>query len=132
MVGVGGDPFDVETLRVDPASPKLRPKAARPQKKWRRHFIMFPWTWMDQLKATDRPTTYRLALLLVYEHWRTKGRPIVLSNVVVEREGISSKSKWNALRELEDMGLVVIERQPRKAPRITLLGLGAHEYDRSQ
>jgi DNA-binding MarR family transcriptional regulator len=115
------DPFDdLASLRIDPADPKLRPKSAPAKKAWRRQFIQFPWAWMDQLKATNRGSTYRLALLLVYEHWRTGGRTIVLSNAMVEREGIAQKTKWNALRELEQMGLVIVERRPRKSPRVSL------------
>jgi hypothetical protein len=126
------DPFDVITaLRIDPADVNLQPKAARPKKRWRRRFIKFPWAWMDRLKAANRGVTYRLALLLAYEHWRTGGRTIVLSNMAVEREGISRRSKWNALREMECMGLITVERRPRKSPRINLLGLAAadHEHD---
>jgi heme A synthase len=117
------DAFDTDTWRIDPADPTLRPKAARPKKQWQRRFIKFPWEWMDRLKATKSGVTYRLALLLAYEHWRTGGRPVVLSNIFVEREGISSRSKWRALQDLERLGVIAVERGARRSPRIKLLGL---------
>ena len=36
-----------------------------------------------------------------YEHWRTGGRPIVLSNVAVRQEGLTRYSKWRAITELQ-------------------------------
>jgi hypothetical protein len=120
--------FDVAALRIDPPDPSLRPKAARPKKKWQRRFIKFPWEWADRLKETNRGATYRLALLLVYEHWRTGGRPILLSNTAAKKEGLSRYSKWRALLELEHLGLIVLERRPRKSPRIKLI-VGTHAAD---
>jgi hypothetical protein len=63
-------PFDLATLRVDPE--RVR-QPAKP-KKWRRQFIRVPWQWVECLQETRRVSTYRLALLLLYEHWRTGGR----------------------------------------------------------
>jgi hypothetical protein len=71
------DPFDLATLRVD--SERVR-QPARP-KKWQRHYVNVPWQWVERLRRAKRISTYRLALVLLYEHWRTGGRPIVLSNV---------------------------------------------------
>ena len=110
------DPFDFDRLRVDPA----KHKPTKPPK-WQRHYVRFPWEWVERLRPVKRVSTYRLALLLVYEHWRTGGRPIVLSNAVWdEGGGLSRRSKWSALAELERQGLVAVERHPRKSPRIVL------------
>jgi len=89
-------------------------------KKWRRQFVRFPWAWAERMKSTQRASTYRLALLLLYEHWRTRGQVIVLSNVGLEQEGLTRRSKWRALAELERLGLLLVERLPRKSPRVTL------------
>jgi hypothetical protein len=110
------DAFDLERLRVNAANLQRKPKP----KRWRRHYVRFPWEWAERMKAVNRGCTYRLALLLVYEHWRTGGRPIVLSNVGLEQEGLTRKTKWAALKELEQLGLVGVERRPRKSPRVTL------------
>ena len=44
----------------------------------------------------------------------------MLSNVGLEQEGLTRRSKWRALAELERLGLLLVERLPRKSPRVTL------------
>jgi hypothetical protein len=113
--------FDLGRLRMEPAVPQFR-KVGK-QKKWRRQYVQFPWAWVERLQVVKRISTYRLALLLVYEHWRTGGRPIVLSNALVMAEGVSRRTKWNALVELERLGLVRVERRSRRSPRLVLCHL---------
>ena len=50
------DPIDIEALRIDPADPALVPRSAGKtrKKKWERKFILFPWSWLDRLKARPR------------------------------------------------------------------------------
>ena len=109
------DPFDPASLRVRPAQ-QTRTKP----KRWRRHYVQVPWPWVERLKAAKRISTYRLALSLVYASWRNGGRPIVLSNVMAEEEGLSRRSKWRALAELEYLGLVEVRRRPRQAPGLVM------------
>jgi hypothetical protein len=122
------DPFSLDGLRVGPEIQRLaRTGTARAQsRKWERKFIRFPWLWADKLKAATRIQTYRL----LYEHWRTGGRDIELSNIASRKEGISARSKWNALAELERLGLVRIQRRCRQTPRVALL-LGPLEHERA-
>src|SRR4051794_31033117 len=110
------DPFDLEKLRI---APKRVTKPAK-AKRWRRHYVNVPWQWVEQLRTTKRVCTYRVALLLLYEHWRTGGKPIVLSNSGVLAEGLARRSKWNAITELRDQGLIEVEAVRGKSPRITL------------
>jgi hypothetical protein len=73
------------------------------------------------ITSVDHPvSTYRLAMLLLYENWRLGGRPIVLSNVSALSEGLPARTKWRALGELERLGMVAVRRHPRRAPRIFL------------
>ena len=118
------DQFDIDAIRINPTDPTLVPRVVQPKRgreKWERKFIIFPWPWLDRLKATKSGATCRLALFLVYEHWRTGGRPIKLTNTMAAGVGVSPDAKGRALDELEQIGLVKVERQPRKSPRITLL-----------
>lgn len=124
------DPFDdIQSLYIDPADPALKPRQAavgpRSKRQWEREFIRFPWTWFERLE-TKSGATYRLALFLVYEHWRHHGRTIRLTNVMAAEAKIGSKAKWRALVDLERLGLVRIERRTRQSPLVTvLLKLGA-------
>jgi hypothetical protein len=114
------DPFDLDRLRVDPA--QFPSKLGKPAKQWRRQYVQFPWAWIDRLQAAKRVSTWRLAVWIVYEHWRSGGQPIVLSNVLSKAEGLSRRSKWRALAELENLGLVKVKRHHGRAPRLTLHG----------
>ena len=87
------------------------PKVGKP-KKWRRQFVRVPWAWVERLRTAKRVSTYRLALLLIYEHWRLGGRPIVLSNVSASQPKACrpdrSGTPWRSSRRL---GLVEV-REP--------------------
>jgi DNA-binding transcriptional ArsR family regulator len=112
------DPYDLKHLRVD-----IEPTAHKParRKTWRRHYVRVPWVWVERLRSAKRVSTYQLAHVLLYEHWRTGGKPIALSNITMQSEGITPRSKSNALDELTELGLITVERKPRRAPRVTLL-----------
>jgi hypothetical protein len=112
------DPFHLDHLRIDPTR-MVKTKAVR-MKRWRKQYVQFPWEWAERLQSTKRVSTYRLALVLVYESWRLGGRPIALSNVFALTEGLSRRSKWRSLTELERLGLIHVERRRRHAPRVSL------------
>jgi hypothetical protein len=114
------DPFDLNLLRIDPTDPNLRPKGATRKAKWRKQFVKFPWLWTDRLRTARHAATYKIALHLLYQHWRTSGKPIVLSNVALADEGVAPGTKWRGLKELEQAGLIQIERRQRKSPIVTL------------
>jgi hypothetical protein len=109
------DAFNLARLRL-PGNFRAKPRP----KKWRRQYVQVPWGWVERLQAAKRISTYRLALVLVYESWRLGGRPIVLSNVFTLTEGLSRRSKWRSLAELERLGLIKVDRRRRRAPRVML------------
>ena len=71
------DVFNLDAFRIDPNDPQFKPKSNKPQaKKGRRQFVLVPWLWLDQLKSNNHsPVPLKLALLLLYEHWRN-GSPV--------------------------------------------------------
>jgi hypothetical protein len=125
------DPFDMDALRVDPTNSRFQ-RGSGKTRKWHKGYVQFPWIWIDRLQSAKRVSTYRLALLVVYESWRTGSWTIVLSNILSGAVRLSAKSKWNALAELESLGLIKVERRPGRSPRATLLHLnGKPRNDRS-
>lgn len=117
-----GDPFDIDDLRIDPTNSAFAGKTSR-KVKWQRKFVRVPWIWIDRLKVVNRGSTYRVALLLTYEYWRNGGRPIRLSNAMLIGEGVTRRSKDRALRNLERLELIRVERHPRKSPLVTLMDI---------
>jgi hypothetical protein len=93
----------------------------RKTKKWQHRFVSVPWFWANQLKTCDRAATFKLALLLLYEHWRSKGSWVRLTNALAATMDILPEAKRRALADLERRGLVSVERRSRKTPLVTVL-----------
>jgi DNA-binding transcriptional ArsR family regulator len=114
----GPDDLDVEKLRVDPEFEQQARKSKR--KGWQRLCTVVPRAWELRLLEAKRVSTYRLAIELLYLHWYGKGNPIAVTGKVAEATRLSDRSKSRALAELERLGLIEIDRSPRKSPRVAL------------
>jgi DNA-binding transcriptional ArsR family regulator len=57
--------------------------------------------------------------------WHLKGlrhsATVLVSNLMAERWGVTPDAKGRALRKLEKAGLIAVERQGKRSPRVTLL-----------
>jgi hypothetical protein len=73
-----------------------------------------------RLAGARHIATYRVALHLLYRTWKEGNQSVTLPNRALVADGVSRWRKWDALRELERLGLIAVERRPRKAPRITI------------
>ena len=82
---------------------------------------MVPIAWIERLKGARYVATYRLAFHILYQHWRSDGRPVLVSNATSKALGVPKATKWRALRELEGLGLITVERRRRKSPRVTAI-----------
>jgi hypothetical protein len=118
------DPFDLEKFRLSPEDMKAYAGKAAPRSARRpasRQFTIVPRAWSDRLEAARYASTYKLALHLLHQDWKNGGRRITLANAVLTNAGVSRGQKWRALRELERLKLIEIERRRRKSPLVTLL-----------
>jgi hypothetical protein len=117
--------FSIENLRVGQElmqQAMLEQQARKSKRKgWQRLCTVLPREWELRLLEAKRISTYRLAIELLYLHWYGKGKPITVSSKVARAVKISATSKWEALKELERSGLIVVDRKARKAPRVVLL-----------
>ena len=98
--------------------------AVSTRRKWERHkdqFVKVPMAWVRQLQKASGTSTYRLALYLLFCHWKNGGRANTVSNVAVAEYGISRRQKWRALTELEHLGLIHLERRGGQSPMVTVL-----------
>src|SRR6476619_2593250 len=114
----GPDDLDVEKLRVDPEFEQQARKSKR--KGWQRLCTVIPRAWELRLLEAKRISTYRLAHELLYLQWYGKGKPVTVPGEVARAVKISATSKWEALNELERLGLIEVDRKLRKAPRAVL------------
>ena len=91
------------------------------RKRLQRNYTLVPREWELHLLKAKRISTYRLAIELLYLHWYNNGKPVTVSSKVAQAAKISVRSKWEALAELERLGLIEVDRRPRKSPRVVLL-----------
>ena len=111
---VEGDPLWQAAGQEQPANNSKR-------KEWQRNYTLLPRAWELRLLEAKRVSTYRLAIELLYLHWYGKGKPVTVSSKVAKAARLSDRSKWNALAELERLGLIEVNRKPRRSPRVVLL-----------
>ena len=84
-------------------------------------FVKLPMWWLEKLGSPIATgLTYRLAWHLLHLNWKNNSRPFKLPNGTLKYAGISRFAKWRALVDLEQRGLIAIERQQRKSPIISV------------
>jgi hypothetical protein len=116
-----GDPFDLRTLQINPADPALMPARGRaPRARKPRYFVKVPWDWVVRLDGASGQT-YRLALNLLFLHWKGRGASITLANRTLESDGIPPQTKRRALRDLERRGLVTVNWRENRSPVVHVL-----------
>jgi hypothetical protein len=120
MAGNKSDPLDVDNLRFQPGDEQwaVVPKKIRRR---RQQFVLVPWTWIERLAQSHSANTYRVALTLLFRHWKANGDPIKLGNGMLAIDGVSRFAKYRALAELEQFGLIVVDRHPKKSPVVSLI-----------
>ncbi len=124
----GQDEIGIEKLRVGPELMQrvFEQQAHRSKRRsWQRNYTLVPREWELRLLQAKRVSTYRLAIELLYLHWYGKGKPIAVTGKVAKAAKLSVRSKSNALAELEQQGLIEMERRLRRSPRVVLRHLSA-------
>jgi hypothetical protein len=83
----------------------------------RSRFIKFPLEWAIQLAYVKADGgTYRVALYLLQEVWRSGSNRVKLANDALQKQGVSRWMKYRALAVLCSRGLVSTERAGRRSP----------------
>jgi hypothetical protein len=113
--------IEAEFRRVVRATKTASAPNASRRMGWLRKYTLVPREWEQRLLDAKRISTYRLAHEILYLHWYGKGKPVTVSGKVARAVKISARSKWEALAELERLGLIVVDRNPRRSPRVTPL-----------
>jgi hypothetical protein len=115
-----GDVFDnLGRLRLPDGmvvKAKVEPRKVRERRK---QFVQVPWQWAERLKHANH--VWYIALYLLHQDWKGKGAPVKLPNGLLEFDGISRYAKYRALDQLEQRGLITVERRPRKSPVVRVI-----------
>jgi hypothetical protein len=97
----------------------VAPTPRKQRKPFEVQWVKLPRHWIEALQGVDRASTYRLAHLILLEAFKREhvGGEIILSAAVTR--GMPRNSKIRAAEELVALGLIKIERDGRKALRVT-------------
>ena len=109
-------PENLNKLRLSPPPP--RPAMVRGQ------FLRgpIPLAWLAAAARLPGKAPLAVALAIRFESGRLRGAPAVkLTNPLVAKLGVSRKSKYSALKVLQQAGLIAVRQEPRKAPMVTIL-----------
>jgi hypothetical protein len=87
----------------------------------RRGFIGVPYTWDYRLRVAQASgATYVLAHYILRRDWEGDTNPVKVTNKAMERLGLSRRSKWRALHQLEALGLIRVQKRHGKNPVVTI------------
>jgi hypothetical protein len=103
---------------------KVRVREFRPDglpRKRAEPFALLPLGWAAQAAAATNTRRALVWVWLVQQVRRTGSNTVAMSNEALAGYGVSRKMKTLALRQLQEAGLVAVERSPGKAPIVTLL-----------
>jgi hypothetical protein len=110
------EPWYVQRKRELEAAAPVKRKKVEP-------FVKVPLWWITSAaKATRSPDTLVLIELL-YASWKARSSTFPLPNSRLAKLGASREVKRRVLRDLEQAGLISVERPTRKSPVVTLVPL---------
>jgi hypothetical protein len=98
-------------------------KAVGRRKKKVEAFVKVPLWWIEIAAKDARSPTTLVLIELLYASWKAKSSTFQLPNSRLNKLGVSREVKRKVLRNLERRPIILVERRPRKAPIITLIGL---------
>jgi hypothetical protein len=70
-------------------------------------------------KATKSPAMV-ICTLLLHAAWKADGKAFTLSNGALAKAGVNRETKRRVLLNLEAAGLIAVERNHGRSPRVTL------------
>jgi hypothetical protein len=103
-----------------PKLPELQAKAPVKRKKGR----PFTKLYNDEAKTAFTALNCKKAIVwlwLVHRAWKRQSRTVSVPNGELAKLGVHRFAKREALQQLEAVGLISVDRRPRKTPIATLL-----------
>jgi hypothetical protein len=115
-----GKRIEVETA-YDPAD---HHRNGRSRARKEGSFVTIPLAWKDRLFESHRLFTIMVGIELRFLFFKAFHKPFPLTNTAMEKIGVERHAKYRALAELEDLGLIKVEKRLKKSPLITVLECG--------
>lgn len=115
-----------QLLRPTPAAldttSLTRPGETARRPRFRGQWARFPLSWLVALRGTRSGYVWQVALEILFAEFRRQhaGGGIVLSEAAT---GVPHPARWRAIRVLVRLGLIEVERDGRRAVRVTLVNV---------
>ena len=87
-------------------------------------YVKLPLAWAAKAAAATNTHKAMMWVWLVHQARLTGSATVAVPNGALAKYGISRRAKRLALKQLEAVGLIVVERRPRRTPIVTVLHLG--------
>jgi hypothetical protein len=117
--------FDAKALALKPEH--LEPGrlaetgiAATKRERRKREFAQITREQLERLAQAKSAATLKVFLFLLLTDWKDRGKPILVANGKLEQLGVSRFAKGRALSELAELGLIKMQKRPRKSPKIVI------------
>ena len=116
----GGD-LKLNDLKLPPELVRER-TVGMPQRIKKRHqiFVQVPLILVDKMVRHSRDKTFAVLCHLLHEDWKQGGGPIKVPNGFLNKLGVGRGAKSRALKKLERLGIISVERRDRKSPIVTI------------
>jgi hypothetical protein len=115
------DPIDLDGLKLPPEMVRERPVGVPERIKRRQgQFVMLPLALVDKVARHSRDKTFAVLCHLLHLDWKQGGGPIKVPNGLLDKLGVGRGAKSRALRKLERLAIVSVERKDRKSPIVTI------------
>jgi hypothetical protein len=93
----------------------------RPKGQTRDKFAVAELTWTAEAMKDIASPGGMLINLMQYLSWQSHGESFRLSNEIVRQYGITRKTKYRVLERLEKTGRILVRRQNKQSPLVTLV-----------
>lgn len=107
-------------IEIVPVEPK---GVGRERKKHVEPFVKVPLWWIKAAARQARSPATLVLVELLYRSWKARSPTFPLPNTRLTKLGASREIKRRVLRDLEQAGLITVERPSRKSPIVTLVSL---------
>jgi ribosomal protein S19E (S16A) len=97
--------------------------AAPVKRKKQEQFVKVPLWWAAEAAKATRTPVMLVLIELLHRSWKARSLTFPLPNGSLKKYGVSRDIKRRVLCDLEEAGLITVERRHGKAPLVTLVTL---------
>ena len=115
------DPFDLDDFRLPPDMVRERAIGVpRRIKKRHQQFVKLPLALVERIARHSRDKTFAVLCYLLHLEWKQGGGSIKVPNGFLDKLGVGRGAKCRALKKLERLDIVSVERRDHKSPIVRI------------